>query len=114
MKPNKTIVGIILTLVVLMILTAGSIVVLAQMLNSPEEVTATTGEEKGLYMIGAGIAAGLALLSAGYSLGMTCVAAISAITEKPELFGMTFAYVVFVEAIGIYGLVIAFMVIGKL
>lgn len=114
MKLDRSNVSIILALIVSTILAAGSIAVLAQMPNSPKESTVASGDEKGLYMLGAGVAAGLALIGAAYGLGETCVAAISAITEKPELFGMTFAYVVFVEAIGIYGLVIVFMVLGKL
>jgi len=37
-------------------------------------------------------------------------AAISALAEKPEVFNKTLIYLVFIEAIAIYGLVIAFMI----
>ncbi len=68
--------------------------------------------ETGLLIIGAGLAAGLACFGAGIGLGIAGSAAIGAISEKPEMFGMTFIYIVFVEAVAIYGLVIAFMVLG--
>jgi len=68
--------------------------------------------ETGLLIVGAGLAAGLACFGAGIGLGIAGSAAIGAISEKPEMFGMTFIYIVFVEAVAIYGLVIAFMVLG--
>jgi len=68
----------------------------------------------GLMIIGASLAAGLACFGAGIGLGMAGSAAIGAISEKPEIFSMTFIYIVFVEAIAIYGLVIAFMILGRL
>ena len=50
----------------------------------------------------------------GAALGMatTSAAALGAITERPELFGKTVLYVVFIEAVAIYGFVIAFMLVG--
>ncbi|MCP8319948.1 MAG: ATPase [archaeon] len=70
--------------------------------------------DAGLMIIGASLAAGLACFGAGIGLGMAGSAAIGAVSEKPEIFSMTFIYIVFVEAIAIYGLVIAFMILGRL
>lgn len=61
--------------------------------------------------IGAGIAVGFAGVGAGIGLGTAGAAAIGAITEKPEIFGKSLIFVVFVEAIAIYGLVISFLLI---
>lgn len=63
----------------------------------------------GLSRIGSGLAIGLAGLGAGIGLGTASAAAIGAVTEKPEMFGRTMIYVVFTEAIAIYGLVIALL-----
>jgi len=63
----------------------------------------------GLSKFGAGFAIGLAACGAGIGLGTASAAAIGAIAEKPELFGRTMIYVVFVEAVAIYGLVIALL-----
>jgi len=78
-------------------------------------VAAAAGEQAGggqaleLSKFGAGFAIGLAACGAGIGLGTASAAAIGAIAEKPELFGRTMIYVVFVEAVAIYGLVIALL-----
>ena len=70
--------------------------------------------EKGLYLIGAGIAAGLAAWGASLGLGTACAAAIAAIAERPEVFGRTLVYVVLIEAIAIYGLAMFFIIFSLL
>ncbi|MFQ6134387.1 MAG: ATP synthase subunit C [Nitrososphaerales archaeon] len=60
------------------------------------------------------IAAGLVFFGAGIGLGLAGAAAVGAVAEKPEMFSLTFVYIVFVEAIAIYGLVLAFMILGRL
>jgi V/A-type H+-transporting ATPase subunit K len=70
--------------------------------------------EKGLYLLGAGVAAGLAALGAGLGLGTASAAAIAAIAEKPELFGRTLVYIVLIEAIAIYGLAMFFIIFSIL
>ncbi len=62
--------------------------------------------------IGAGLALGLAGAGAGLGMGTASAAALGAITEKPETFGKSILYVVFIEAIAIYGFVIAFLLVG--
>jgi V/A-type H+-transporting ATPase subunit K len=70
--------------------------------------------EKGLFLVGAGIAAGLAALGAGLGLGTASAAAIAAIAEKAELFGRTLVYIVLIEAIAIYGLAMFFIIFSLL
>jgi V/A-type H+-transporting ATPase subunit K len=62
--------------------------------------------------IGAGLALGLAGLGASIGMGTASAAALGAITEKPETFGKSILYVVFIEAVAIYGFVIAFLLVG--
>lgn len=64
----------------------------------------------GYKLIGAGMAIGLAGLGAGVGMGTASAAAIGAMAEKPETFSKSLIYIVFIEAIAIYGLVIAFMI----
>jgi len=45
-------------------------------------------------------------------MGTASAAALGAITEKPETFGKSILYVVFIEAVAIYGFVIAFLLVG--
>ena len=63
---------------------------------------------------GAGLAIGLAGLGAGIGMGTASSAIIGAITEKPEMFGKTLIFVVLIEAVAIYGLVISFLLLQKL
>jgi V/A-type H+-transporting ATPase subunit K len=62
--------------------------------------------------IGAGLALGLAGFGSALGMGTASAAALGAITEKPETFGKSILYVVFIEAIAIYGFVIAFLLVG--
>ncbi|MEM2143282.1 MAG: ATP synthase subunit C [Candidatus Thorarchaeota archaeon] len=64
--------------------------------------------------LGAGLAVGMAGIGGGLGMGTASAAALGAITEKPEVFGKSILYVVFIEAIAIYGLVIAFLLLGKI
>jgi V/A-type H+-transporting ATPase subunit K len=70
--------------------------------------------DKGLLLVGAGIAAGLAALGAGVGLGTASAAAIGAIAEKPELLGKTLLYIVLIEAIAIYGLAMFFIILARI
>jgi V/A-type H+-transporting ATPase subunit K len=60
----------------------------------------------------AAVAAGLAAIGAGLAVGIAGAAAIGAIAEKPELLGRTLIFVGLAEGIAIYGLIIAFIVLG--
>ena len=62
--------------------------------------------------IGAGLALGLAGIGASFGMGTASAAALGAITERPETFGKSILYVVFIEAVAIYGFVIAFLLVG--
>ena len=73
-----------------------------------EEITHLGGD----FAIGAGLAIGLAGLGAGVGMGTASAAAIGAITEKPEVFGKSMIFIVMMEAIAIYGLVIAILLFG--
>ncbi len=67
--------------------------------------------------IGAGIAIGVAGAASALALGTASSAAIGAIAERPEVFGRTIIFIAFIEGIGVFGFVIAFMLylaIGQL
>lgn len=73
---------------------------------------ATEKQDVGLTMIAAGLAIGLSAMGAGYAIAATGSAAIGATAEKPEMFGKVLLFVALGEAIAIYGIVIAFMILG--
>jgi V/A-type H+-transporting ATPase subunit K len=63
--------------------------------------------------LAAAIAVGLGSVGAAYAVGATGSAAIGAIAEKPEAFGRVLIFVGLAEGIAIYGLIIAFMILGR-
>jgi V/A-type H+-transporting ATPase subunit K len=75
-------------------------------------VTAATGGDQ-YASLAAAISTGLACVGAGLAVGPSGAAAIGAIAEKPEAFGRSLIFVGLGEGIAIYGLIIAFMVLGR-
>ncbi len=64
--------------------------------------------------IGAGIAAGVAAAGAGVGVGIIGAAALGAIAEKKEMTSWSFIFIALAEGVAFYGLIIAFILIGKL
>ncbi len=95
------------------VITISSMVVVAFSQRTTQPQQAVTSE-KGLFLIGAGIAAGLASCGAGIGLGTASAAAIGAIAEKPEMLGRTLLFVVLIEAIAIYGLAMFFIIYSRI
>jgi len=85
------------------------VLMLAMAVHGQEEYLTNKGD----IAVGAGLAIGLAGLGAGVGMGNASAAAIGAITEKPEVFGKSMIFIVMMEAIAIYGLVIAILLFGE-
>jgi V/A-type H+-transporting ATPase subunit K len=95
--------------VMLLLFSAGLILIVAPLaLALKPNVTAEIVGEK---YLGAALAIGLAGLGAGIGMGTAAAAFAGALVERPELFGRSLIFIVFIEAIAIYGLVIAFMLL---
>ena len=112
MKPKHQ---IILSFILMLIgvVTISSMVVMA-FSQSPTQAAQTGTTDKGFFLVGAGIAAGLASCGAGIGLGTASAAAIGAIAEKPEMLGRTLLFVVLIEAIAIYGLAMFFIIYSRI
>jgi V/A-type H+-transporting ATPase subunit K len=63
--------------------------------------------------LGAAIATGVATLAAGIAVSNTGAAALGAIAERPETFGRALVFVGLSEGIGIYGLIIAVLILNR-
>jgi V/A-type H+-transporting ATPase subunit K len=63
--------------------------------------------------IGASVAVGLATLAAGIAVSNTGSAALGAIAERPETFGRALVFVGLAEGIGIYGVIIAVLILQR-
>jgi V/A-type H+-transporting ATPase subunit K len=62
--------------------------------------------------IAAAIAVSIGSIGAAYAVSTTGSAAVGAIAEKPEVFGRALIFVGLAEGVAIYGLIIAFIIIG--
>jgi len=112
MKTSKQLL-LSLLLMTIGVITISSMVVLG-FSQAPTQATTGGVSEKGLFLVGAGIAAGLASCGAGIGLGTASAAAIGAIAEKPEMLGRTLLFVVLIEAIAIYGLAMFFIIYSRI
>ncbi|MFB6182720.1 MAG: ATP synthase subunit C [Candidatus Nanohaloarchaea archaeon] len=61
--------------------------------------------------ISAAFAIGLAAIGSGIAIGRVGAASAGAIAENPEIVGITIIYVAFAEAVSIYGLLIALLIL---
>lgn len=76
-----------------------------------DNATAQPDNSKGMTMIAAGLAVGLAGIGGGIAVGSGAPAAIAATSEDPKSFAKSMLFVALGEAIAIYGLVIALLML---
>lgn len=72
------------------------------------------GMATGLGFLAAALSIGLAAIGAGIALSAGAPAAIGAVSEDPKSFGKSMIFVVLGEAVAIYGLIIAILIILKI
>ena len=68
----------------------------------------------GMGFIGAALATGLSGIGSGIGVASSASAALGAISEDGSIFGKSLILVAMAEGIALYGLIISFMIIGKL
>ncbi len=72
------------------------------------------GTATGMGFLAAALSIGLAAIGAGIALSAGAPAAIGAVSEDPKSFGKSMIFVVLGEAVAIYGLIIAILIILKI
>lgn len=72
------------------------------------------GLATGLGYLGAAMVTGLCGIGAGIGVSGSASAAIGAVSEDPAIFGKSMIFVAMAEGIALYGLIITFMILGKL
>ena len=68
----------------------------------------------GLGYIGAALVTGLSGIGSGIAVASSASAALGAISEDGSIFGKSMIFVAMAEGIALYGLIISFMILGKL
>jgi V/A-type H+-transporting ATPase subunit K len=72
------------------------------------------GSNKGLIAVGMGLAVGLGALGTGVAQARIGAAGLGSAVEKPESLGLALIFFLLPETLVIFGLVIAFILLGKL
>lgn len=70
-------------------------------------------DSKGVGMIAAALAIGLASIGSGIAVAVVASSAVGAISENPSLLGKAVIFAGLAEGIAIYGLIIAIMILSK-
>ncbi len=73
-----------------------------------------SGSNRGLIAIGMGLAVGLGALGTAIAQARIGPAGIGSVAEKPESLGMALIFFLLPETLVIFGLVVAFLLFGKL
>jgi len=75
---------------------------------------ADASSNKGLIALGMGLAVGLGALGTGIAQARIGAAGLGSAVEKPEALGLALIFLLLPETLVIFGLVIAFILLGKL
>ncbi len=67
----------------------------------------------GMKFVGAGLAFGLAALGAGVAIGGVGAAGLAVISERPDLRSQALVFTALGEAVAIYGIVMAIIILGQ-
>jgi V/A-type H+/Na+-transporting ATPase subunit K len=78
------------------------------------EPAASAGISVGLGYIGAAVATGLYCMGGGIAVASAASAALGAISEDQSILGKSLIFVGLAEGIALYGLIVSFMILGKL
>ena len=84
--------------------------------QSEQAATEVAGDglATGLGYLGAALVTGLSGIGSGIAVASSASAALGAISEDGSLFGKSMIFVAMAEGIALYGLIISFMILGKL
>lgn len=82
--------------------------------NNNQVVKEETSNNKGVGLIAAALATGLACIGSGIAVAMVASSAVGAISENPNLLGKTIIFAGLAEGIAIYGLIISIMILNQI
>jgi len=77
-------------------------------------VTSALGSQTGLGMIAAGLSTGLSGVGGGIAVAAASSAALGVISEDEKMFGKALIFVALAEGIALYGLIISFIILGRI
>lgn len=84
----------------------------SQNAEKEEETKSDEGSSKGIGLLAAGLATGLAGIGGGIAVAAGAPSAISATSENPKAFGKAIIFVALGESIALYGVVISILILS--
>ena len=81
---------------------------------APESTAAGAGSIAGMGYLAAALSTGLACIGGGIAVSAAASAALGAISEDGSILGKSLIFVGLAEGVCLYGLIISFMILGKL
>jgi len=82
--------------------------------TDPAQAGSDAGMATGLGYLAAALSTGLSCVGGGIAVASAASAALGAISEDPSALGKSLIFVGLAEGVCLYGLIISFMIIGKL
>lgn len=82
--------------------------------SAAEEVAAVSNNSAGLGYLAAALSTGLSCIGGGIAVASAASAALGAISEDQSILGKSLIFVGLAEGVALYGLIISFMILGKL
>ncbi len=86
----------------------------AQAAETAAEVTSQTAMSTGMGYLAAALVTGLSCIGGGIAVASAASAALGAISEDSSVLGKSLIFVGLAEGVCLYGLIISFMILGKL
>ena len=83
-------------------------------ITDPVQASSDAGMSTGLGYLAAALSTGLSCVGGGIAVASAASAALGAISEDPSALGKSLIFVGLAEGVCLYGLIISFMIIGKL
>ena len=96
------------------ILIVGSVFGFATTAQAAEETAQAASSATGLGYIAAALSTGLSCVGGGIAVASAASAALGAISEDSSILGKSLIFVGLAEGVALYGLIISFMILGKL
>eukprot|EP01102_Stenamoeba_stenopodia_P011561 TRINITY_DN3567_c0_g1_i1.p1 TRINITY_DN3567_c0_g1~~TRINITY_DN3567_c0_g1_i1.p1 ORF type:complete len:175 (+),score=30.22 TRINITY_DN3567_c0_g1_i1:174-698(+) len=87
--------------------------IIAVIIGTSVKNESTYGNFQGLSALGAGLSVGLSGLAAGMAIGIVGDAGVRATAQQPKLFVGMILILIFAEALGLYGLIVALILSSK-
>lgn len=82
--------------------------------QAADTATSAASLATGLGYIAAGLVTGLSCIGGGIAVASAASAALGAISEDSSIFGKSLIFAGLAEGVALYGLIISFMILGKL